>query len=636
MISVKDSRKYTKIIVYELFGDQHDPREEKLLLGLFCMIFKDEMETERSKNKGMNSLFRSNNSITHLLSAYANRGMGLVQLKEILRDPLVDLISFKSSLNLKPSDIYKEIKNMRPEDKSQFSIRDSEAIKDEKVRQEQKARLNELVKRCEDIFQRITTNVNRIPYGIRWLCNQLLRLAREIFDASGVQLDKLIGGFLYLRFFNPVIINPSVVFVCETPSPIARNNLVLVAKVLQNLSNQRLLGRKGEPYLSICNDFIQKHQNDMKNYFREIVEVPDVEEKLVVRENLSRLAQIDGGKRQLTLEYSQVAFLHRKLVKNLVFVAPEEKDPLRDILKRLPKSVNISRTNTGTIQLRMHRFADVKRIKAVRRRKLPSLGGSLCEPQVEAQLVEICRLTTVALNSDAIHILDFIEEIQKNKIDPALGRRVKDWIESFTRFYSMSNAEHKVRQENSLKQMGDSLFWKIVKSHKIRSSRVPDLRRRTKEVSYALDMILSHQEDLKLLIMYYRSFLFSVEYGFGDGRGDRLSAIKNSRKKVFSLKILQDQKIVTSFTIPKGQAFEFQFKCMEPGRYIIKRCHAGFVGFLKKSISKAMKKQQVCAETIEMGQLLRRQRSGNPTVQIGGAEFNIKLLINLLHKSFGR
>eukprot|EP00954_Amorphochlora_amoebiformis_P010626 829869-Amorphochlora_amoeboformis.AAC.1 len=120
----------------------------------------------------MNSLFRSNNSITHLLSAYANRGMGLVQLKEILRDPLVDLISFKSSLNLKPSDIYKEIKNMRPEDKSQFSIRDSEAIKDEKVRQEQKARLNELVKRCEDIFQRITTNVNRIPYGIRWLCNQ--------------------------------------------------------------------------------------------------------------------------------------------------------------------------------------------------------------------------------------------------------------------------------------------------------------------------------------------------------------------------------------------------------------------------------------------------------------------------------
>eukprot|EP00954_Amorphochlora_amoebiformis_P023285 1359024-Amorphochlora_amoeboformis.AAC.1 len=46
MISVKDSRKYTKIIVYELFGDQHDPREEKLLLGLFCMIFKDEMETE--------------------------------------------------------------------------------------------------------------------------------------------------------------------------------------------------------------------------------------------------------------------------------------------------------------------------------------------------------------------------------------------------------------------------------------------------------------------------------------------------------------------------------------------------------------------------------------------------------------
>eukprot|EP00954_Amorphochlora_amoebiformis_P011608 908645-Amorphochlora_amoeboformis.AAC.1 len=61
-----------------------------------------------------------------------------------------------------------------------------------------------------------------------------------------------------------------------------------------------------------------KHQlktfiQDMKNYFREIVEVPDVEEKLVVRENLSRLAQIDGGKRQLTLEYSQVAFLHRKL-----------------------------------------------------------------------------------------------------------------------------------------------------------------------------------------------------------------------------------------------------------------------------------------------------------------------------------
>ena len=67
----------------------------------------------------------------------------------------------------------------------------------------------------------------------------------------------LIGGYIYLRFFNPVIVTPDAMNIIATkPNRIQRRNLILVAKVLQNLSNGLLFGDK-EIYMKVLNQYIQ-------------------------------------------------------------------------------------------------------------------------------------------------------------------------------------------------------------------------------------------------------------------------------------------------------------------------------------------------------------------------------------------
>jgi hypothetical protein len=67
----------------------------------------------------------------------------------------------------------------------------------------------------------------------------------------------LIGGYIYLRFFNPVIVTPDAMNIITTkPNRIQRRNLILVAKVLQNLSNGLLFGDK-EVYMKVLNQYIQ-------------------------------------------------------------------------------------------------------------------------------------------------------------------------------------------------------------------------------------------------------------------------------------------------------------------------------------------------------------------------------------------
>ena len=84
-----------------------------------------------------------------------------------------------------------------------------------------------LITFANELLYRICDNVNSIPYGMRWICKKIKELAIENFPEArhrivcitvslkGFQADKrkigsLIGGYIYLRFFNPVIVTPDV------------------------------------------------------------------------------------------------------------------------------------------------------------------------------------------------------------------------------------------------------------------------------------------------------------------------------------------------------------------------------------------------------------------------------------------
>jgi hypothetical protein len=99
---------------------------------------------------------------------------------------------------------------------------------------------------------------------MRWICRQLLEMQQ---NAEGQSLSDptakagyLVGGFVFLRFFCPVVVAPESVDLVRDPNTRTRRNLILIAKVLQNLANGALAHDNAkEDYMRMCDPFIREH-----------------------------------------------------------------------------------------------------------------------------------------------------------------------------------------------------------------------------------------------------------------------------------------------------------------------------------------------------------------------------------------
>jgi len=108
---------------------------------------------------------------------------------------------------------------------------------------------------------------------------------REIFSHIAVELRRkypgavtsTIGGFIFLRFINPAILLPES-YGLSTHPPIesARRQLLLVTKVLQNLSNGVLFGKKEEFMISV-NPFIEQNQKSCNDFLDELCNISGLE-----------------------------------------------------------------------------------------------------------------------------------------------------------------------------------------------------------------------------------------------------------------------------------------------------------------------------------------------------------------------
>jgi len=94
-----------------------------------------------------------------------------------------------------------------------------------------------------------------------------VRQHHEDFD-----LQPYIGGFFFLRFICPSIVVPSIIGIHEVPSQEAQRGLILVAKVLQNMSNSISFGEK-ESYMVELNEMIVAHTEIFSVFFDQLTDI---------------------------------------------------------------------------------------------------------------------------------------------------------------------------------------------------------------------------------------------------------------------------------------------------------------------------------------------------------------------------
>ena len=235
-VQARDISDFVKTVVFDMYGDQYDSREERLLLTSFKLV----LEKCFQEAQDIGSLLRANTAITQMLSAYARRGQGLGILREILEKPIREMVA-QTSLNLEinPVEVYKQIINSyeakmnKPWDGVRNPTAD-EAADNKYVKRLIPPRVKQLEYIAEHFLSRILETVESVPFGIRWICSQLAEMAQQYFpDTDRYQIGGLVGGYIYLRFFNPVIVTPeSVHFVDKKLSKTMRRNLILVCRII--------------------------------------------------------------------------------------------------------------------------------------------------------------------------------------------------------------------------------------------------------------------------------------------------------------------------------------------------------------------------------------------------------------------
>lgn len=106
---------------------------------------------------------------------------------------------------------------------------------------------------------------------------------KRFSDAAKTQ----VGGFVFLRLFNPAILTPENSGVSKQALPKSKNTkkiLLQATRLMQNLANNVMFGAK-EPHLISLNDFITNNLYRVANFLREIAAVPleEVQDTPVVR-----------------------------------------------------------------------------------------------------------------------------------------------------------------------------------------------------------------------------------------------------------------------------------------------------------------------------------------------------------------
>lgn len=113
-------------------------------------------------------------------------------------------------------------------------------------------------------------NIQLLPPEIREICTFIRTEVDKKYPGNGLPM---VGGFVFLRFICPSIVTPEGYHIInETISSEARRPLVLVSKVIQNISNE--VEVKKEEFMTDMSEFITESREDMSKFFQKLSTPP--------------------------------------------------------------------------------------------------------------------------------------------------------------------------------------------------------------------------------------------------------------------------------------------------------------------------------------------------------------------------
>ncbi|KAJ2498016.1 RasGAP protein [Coemansia sp. RSA 1972] len=320
-------------VMFTLYGNQYESREEHLLLTMFQLVLAAQFETTQE----FSNLLRQNTPVSRMMNTYTSRGPGQVYLKNVISGEIARVIENRDlNLEINPLKVYEELRQERMDrgqsvDDFPQGVSTEDATNNPLVRAAIEPRVAELTRIASRFLDTILENRSSTPYGIRWICKQIRSLTKRRYpDAPDSAVCSLIGGFFFLRYINPAIVTPQAHMLIEgAPTQHPRRVLTLVAKLLQNLNNKPTYAK--EKFMEELAPFVDANRARINVFLNELCEVSDFYENMEMDQYMA-LTKRDIS---LSISLNELYNTHALLRQHLHVLAPGADSHLRTLLDDL-------------------------------------------------------------------------------------------------------------------------------------------------------------------------------------------------------------------------------------------------------------------------------------------------------------
>lgn len=238
-----------------------------------------------SSNNVFNTLFRGSSIFTKSLEKYIFR-IGQEYLEKVFGDIFEKITVELLNCEIDPRYVRQQeaAKRKKAKHGNNYNPSDSDEDSDDDVDEEVEKKREEQVRAIIDKnYKTLTSYAEQLWYRIYSTSNDLpeqiklqLKNFRTKVDFACDPEDKTtslncLSAFIFLRFFCPAILNPKLFYLTKNhQTGNAQRTLTLIAKILLNLANRQEFSQHKEPHLVRMNSFLQKHQEEIYDYFDKI------------------------------------------------------------------------------------------------------------------------------------------------------------------------------------------------------------------------------------------------------------------------------------------------------------------------------------------------------------------------------
>ncbi|CEP16815.1 hypothetical protein [Parasitella parasitica] len=557
LVNLSEIDTLLQTVMFTLYGNQYESREENLLLTMFQNVLAAQFEGATE----FGSLLRANTPVSRMLTTYTRRGPGQTYLKAVLSQRINELIE-QNDLNLQinPLKVYDEVIEEKCKQGTLppgflKSVTPEYAAENSDVQAIIRPRLEKLMSTANGFLSTIIESLDSIPYGIRWICKQIRSLTKRKYPhATDSAISSLIGGFFFLRFINPAIVTPQAYMLIDSnPGPNPRTTLTLIAKMLQNIANKPTYAK--ESYMVPTNPFVETNKQRLQLFLDDICQVSDFYESLEMDQYMA-LSRKDIS---INITSNEMFSMHLLLDHHIQKLAPEPTHRLRILLQDLgPVPKQVPRNLDRLIQLPLysrwettHMKGDLQQLQQQRHEKEEEQDAcNICaSPENSITQNDIIYMETKSIFVQILRTLPYTQKFRTAKSRSFDLLRILEAAGSAKDTQLASKAVEvrtmlkELEESGIVSQHNDYAF--LVQEIKQELIHLGDLKERVileiKSLEQVFKTIQDHNDYLQSQLETYKAYLQNVRMQSAGGPNNRRIIAVNSSDDTTNTPALVDQ-----------------------------------------------------------------------------------------------